>query len=70
MSYILPLYFINYFAEPLEACSSSPCQNGASCVDINVDTFICVCRDEYFGINCGESEFLQISEKYQKYFLA
>ena len=60
---ILSLYFSSQiehteivFVGPFEACSSSPCENGGTCVDINVDTFVCVCRGGYFGTNCGESE--------------
>ncbi len=41
---------------PWDSCVSSPCENGATCVDVNVDRFICVCRDGYFGVTCGESE--------------
>ncbi len=37
---------------PGNSCESSPCMNGATCVDVNVDTFICVCRDGFFGITC------------------
>ena len=44
------------FSAPLEACSSSPCENGGSCIDVNVDAYVCMCRDEYFGITCSESK--------------
>ena len=40
-----------------DACSSSPCINGATCVDVNVDTFICVCRGGFFGVTCENSEY-------------
>ena len=41
---------------PFDACSSTPCTNGGSCIDVNVDTFICLCRDGYFGTDCGQSK--------------
>ena len=43
------------FSAPWVACESSPCDNGATCVDVSVDTFICVCRDGYFGVECSDS---------------
>ena len=51
--------FISLFCStgPWVACSSSPCKNGGTCVDVNVDTFICMCRDRFFGTNCGQSMF-------------
>ena len=65
VSDILPVYFSSQIEQtkivlvgPFEACSSSPCENSGTCVDVNVDTFVCVCRDGYFGTNCGESEFV------------
>ncbi len=38
-------------------CKSSPCTNGSTCVDVNVDTFICVCRGGFFGVTCENSEY-------------
>ena len=43
-------------AEPWEACLSSPCDNAATCIDVNVDTFICMCRDGFFGLMCENSK--------------
>ncbi len=43
-----------------KGCSSSPCNNGATCVDVNVDTFICVCRGGFFGVTCENSEYCYI----------
>ncbi len=39
-----------------EACLSSSCENGASCVIVNVDKFICVCKDGFSGVTCGDSD--------------
>ena len=33
-------------------CSSSPCQNGGSCVPFSADTYRCHCRDRFDGNNC------------------
>ncbi len=46
-----------YIGGPGSSCSSSPCTNGATCVDVNVDTFICMCRDGFFGMTCENSEY-------------
>ena len=35
----------------LMACSSNPCQNGATCFE-GVDGYACVCDDGYEGTNC------------------
>ena len=42
------------------ACTSDPCENGATCVDVNVDTFVSVCRDGFFGVSCGDSKLVRI----------
>ena len=47
--------YCSWILAPWVACESSPCDNGATCVDVNVDTFICVCRDGFFGVTCSES---------------
>ena len=36
------------FSEPWVACLSSPCDNGGTCIDVNVDTYVCMCRDGFF----------------------
>ena len=43
-------------SEPWVACVSSPCDNGGSCIDVNVDTFICMCRTGYYGDMCQYSK--------------
>ena len=50
------LTIFDLFTVPWVACASSPCNNDGSCIDVNVNTYICMCRDGYFGVNCGESE--------------
>ena len=47
----------NIFSVPWDSCTSSPCDNGGTCIDVNVDTFICTCRDGYFGVACGDSKY-------------
>ena len=41
---------------PWIACQSSPCNNNATCIDVNVDTFICACTTGYFGVTCTDSK--------------
>ena len=43
---------VKYFVAPWVACVSSPCDNGGTCVDVNVDTFVCACRNGYYGETC------------------
>ena len=45
------------------ACKCSPCENGATCVDVNVDTFICVCSDGFFGVRCSNSKCCDVSQR-------
>ena len=60
-----------YFTAPWVDCASSPCSNGGTCVDVNVDTFVCMCRDGYFGTDCGESEscihYIQMAQEISVY---
>ncbi|XP_071819452.1 uncharacterized protein [Apostichopus japonicus] len=35
-------------------CNSSPCGNGATCLTMDGQYYICVCRPGYFGINCRD----------------
>ncbi len=43
-------------AHSLVTCESLPCENGATCLEAaNNDTFVCLCRDGYFGLTCSES---------------
>ena len=52
------------FAAPWVACASSPCDNEGTCIDVNIDTFICACRDGYYGETCQNSElFVWIDNK-------
>ena len=46
--------------EPLYACSSSPCENGGTCLDVNIDIFVCMCRDGFFRVTCSESKMLHV----------
>ena len=45
-----------HFPAPMDACSSSPCNNGGTCIDVNVDTFIFTCRDDDYGNTCQHSK--------------
>ena len=47
---------LSFVSEPWVTCVSSPCDNGGTCIDVNVDTFICMCRDGFFGTVCSESK--------------
>ena len=54
-------------SEPWTACESSPCNNGATCVDVNVDTFICMCRDRFFDATCSSSK--SMTKNYLSYVI-
>ena len=45
------------FSVPWPACTSNPCENGGTCTDTSVNTFVCSCRDGYFGVTCEKSEY-------------
>ncbi len=38
-------------------CSSSPCTNNSTCVDMKSETFLCLCRAGFFGETCGKSKY-------------
>ena len=54
---VMHFIFFMVKGDPLNSCESSPCTNGATCVDVNTDTFICVCRGGFFGVTCENSEY-------------
>ena len=60
---VLKLFILttSVFLEPWVACASSPCENGGSCIDVNVDTFVCMCRDGYYGDTCQYSTLLTMN---------
>ena len=37
-------------------CDSSPCLNGARCVDL-LKRYVCRCRDDYTGVTCERREY-------------
>ena len=37
----------------INECSSSPCENSATCVD-QLDGYLCLCADGYSGTECAE----------------
>ena len=55
---------ISIITAPWVACVSSPCDNGVTCVDVNIDTFVCLCRDGYYGETCQYSKSLHNFTEY------
>ena len=43
--------FFFFFATDINECSSSPCQNGATCLD-EINGYLCSCTDGWHGVNC------------------
>ena len=39
----------------VDECGSSPCQNGATCVDL-VNKYRCTCLRGFTGVNCETGE--------------
>ena len=55
---MLPFWELLPFAA-LSLCASYPCQNGATCAG-DLDQYICLCRDGYFGKHCEMGKFFNI----------
>ena len=53
----------------VEVCNSSPCANGGSCMDINIDVFVCLCGDGFFRVMCDESKKIVNTLCYMSIFL-
>ena len=53
--HLAKLFYVVSISVPWTACTSSPCGNYGTCLDVNVDTFICMCRDGYYGETCENS---------------
>ena len=47
----------NLFSLDINECSSSPCQNGATCHD-GVNRYTCSCVPGFTGIHCENSKFM------------
>ena len=46
-----------YFAPDIDECASNPCQNGGTCIELELNGYsctcaICGCADEAAGPNC------------------
>ena len=41
---------------PVDLCSSAPCQNSGTCVNVGGTSYHCVCAGGYRGSNCEEEE--------------
>ena len=39
-----------------DPCSSGPCLNQGTCVNVSSDTYICSCVSTYFGRNCEQGK--------------
>ena len=46
-----------YTCTVVGGCHSNPCTNGAACVPVMSDTYLCECPENLSGINCDETEF-------------
>ena len=56
----LHLYGYILKSPEINECSSSPCQNGGSCID-QVNSHTCICPAGYNGTNCETGMYLQIT---------
>ena len=52
--------FINSnFSADIDECSSSPCQNGGTCID-GINSYTCVCVPGHAGDNCEIGNMIAI----------
>ena len=40
----------------LDLCSSAPCRNSGTCVNVGGTSYRCICAEGYTGTNCEEVE--------------
>ena len=45
-------------------CDSNPCLNGGRCLNIDDDSFQCVCDDPYRGDRCQDRKFIEHNSCY------
>ena len=43
----------------IDACTSSPCRNGGTCV-VDINSYTCTCKAGYAGVNCETGNFIII----------
>ena len=48
---------------PEQACDSAPCLNNGSCIEVSDVSFVCACRDGFYGITCEQSELFSSGGK-------
>ena len=47
----------NIYVLDTDACGTSPCENGATCIDA-VDQNTCLCFTHYMGTHCETGKYL------------
>ena len=45
------MFLLDTFNSGLDACASSPCRNGGTCIDEG-NQFTCICMSGYAGVLC------------------
>ena len=58
--WILPWFFSYSLVVDINECDSTPCQNGATCLN-NANMYRCICPNGWFGTNCQEGKFIYVS---------
>ena len=48
---ITKMFINSNFSADIDECSSSPCQNGGTCID-GINSYTCVCVPGHAGDNC------------------
>ena len=59
---------LTFFFPDVDSCESSPCQNGATCVD-ELDGYVCQCTDQWLGANCTGKLCLMFTVCFEQFHL-
>ncbi len=61
--FIISVFLIVLHLLDIDDCAKNPCLNGGRCID-KVNSYQCICKTGYRGVNCGTSKiYFSTSER-------